>query len=111
MVAEESKIWRKSNYFRVWAAARQFGPDLILTAPLTVSEVLVIGQKMRTPVVVACTTPFYPTNQWPPVTAKPDPLPLGFLNSLAHWAAFRGTEFVEEWRYSTCTHAACVTSC
>lgn len=92
VMTDESKTWMKSNFYRIWAAARQFAPDLILTGVTTLSEVLAVGQKLRTPVVVGCTIPFYPTSEFPPATALPDPLPLGFLNSFVHWATFKSTE-------------------
>jgi glycerol-3-phosphate acyltransferase PlsY len=75
----------------VWEAAKQFRPDLILTGITTLSELLAVGQKLRVPVVTACTLPIFPTSEWAPVTAVAKPLPIGFLNSLAQWVTFKGT--------------------
>lgn len=89
VMLEETKEWTEPNYHRVWEAAKQFRPDLILTGITTLSEVLAVGQKLRVPVVAACTLPIYPTSEWAPVTAVAKPLPLGFLNSFAQWATFK----------------------
>jgi hypothetical protein len=91
VMLEETKEWTEPNYHRVWEAAKQFRPDLILTGITTLSEVLAVGQKLRVPVVAACTLPIYPTSEWAPVTAVAKPLPLGFLNSFAQWATFKRT--------------------
>lgn len=90
VLADDTSRWNKSNFFRIWAAAKQFDPDLILTGTQNIPEALAVGQKLRTPVVAACTAPFFPTTQWPPARTMAGPLPLGILNSFAHWAAFKG---------------------
>jgi hypothetical protein len=91
VMLEDAKVWTEPNYYRVWEAAKQFRPDLILTGITTLSELLAVGQKLRVPVVTACTLPIFPTSEWAPVTAVAKPLPIGFLNSLAQWITFKGT--------------------
>jgi hypothetical protein len=90
VLLEEASKFAVPNFYLTWDAAVQFKPNLILTGVTSLSESLAVGQKLRVPVVAGSTVPFFPTDQWAPVASLAKPLPLGLLNSLVHWASFKG---------------------
>jgi len=88
-VLMESNKFQEPNYKLCWEAAKKFRPHLILCGITSIAESTGIAQKLNVPLVVASTIPFYPTNEFPPITITPKPYGYKFMNSLVTWATIK----------------------